>query len=53
MEHGQKKLDDERIHIITQALLNNPNVSGRRLEELTHINRKMTNKIINEKGLKI
>lgn len=47
------ELRAKRIQTIRQALINTPNASGRKLEELTQINRKMIYKLIKEEGLKI
>jgi len=47
------ELRAKRIQTIRQAFINTPNASGRKLEELTQINRKMIYKLIKEEGLKI
>lgn len=50
---GSKEQREERLKLIKVTLKKHPSASGRELEKLTGINRKMIYKLIKEEGLKV
>lgn len=50
---GSKELRAERLKVIKTTLKKHPDASGRELEKLTGINRKMIYKLLKEEGLKV